>query len=68
VVIADPVPQLVTKVLKQMLRGLDIGNNSLGLGAIWLRSKIESASQMIEPVATVSGSLFGKPKLLQIVA
>jgi len=31
VLIVHLVPQLVTKVLKQMLRGLDIGNNSLGL-------------------------------------
>jgi hypothetical protein len=51
-----------------MLYGLDIGNNSLSLGAKVLGSQIESASQMIEPVATAGGSLFGKPKLLQIVA
>ena len=42
-----------------MLYGLDVGNNSLGLGAKVLGSQIESASQMIEPVATVRGSLFG---------
>ena len=50
-----------------MLYGLDIGNNSLIVAKV-LGSQIESASQTIEPVATAGGSLFGKPKLLQIVA
>jgi len=51
-----------------MLYGLDIGNNSLSLGAMSLRSQIESASQMFELVTTVGCPSFGEVMLFEIAA
>ena len=68
-VIADLVPQMVTKAVQQFLGSLKIGYQPFRLGATVRRGYIvELASHLVESVATTSSPCLGELKLLEIVA
>jgi len=67
-VIADLVPQMVTKAVQQFLGSLKIGYQPFRLAAMFRRGYIELASHLVESVATTSSPCLGELKLLEIVA